>query len=583
MRRFVVGLLIVVSAVCLVLSSASLWTRRHVINTEVFVSGAQVVLDQPAVQARLDAGVTDTIMAQPDVQKAIDDAVSVLPPRLQSFRPSIEDGARSLLSKGVQTVLTSPAFASLTTAALTSAHTQLVNGQSVTFTLGQAKALIPPQNRTGLAGQVINLIPSDIGVTVLTRADAPKLYTAIDLLKSLWLWTGLLAIAALIGALVVSHRTLRTLRAWSVTTLVLGLLVLIALRLAQGPLLAQVKPENVEAASAVYGLVAASLRTWTLWLVAGVAVILVVTLLWGRLGLIPAIRRGYHAAVAQIRRRRQSHEAARAAAAERAAAGAEAGGAAAVPAEPWTHRVAADTRTFIDGMGLPQRLAGLAVFLRRNLRAARWLGVVLGALVLLFWPQPTLSVLIWVAALVVLYLGLLEWIQAQAPEPGAAPVPTAQPDRLGPPPEGGQPEPALAGAGGAAEQAHAAAPMPAPGPAVVGGAEQAQAATPVTAPAAPTAPAGEAAAPAGVPAGHTAAPAAPPAPPAPGTAPGAAPAPPAPPPPVPAAQARRPVTAENLSTMGSRLDLLMRLGDARAAGVLTEEEFVREKTQLLAL
>jgi hypothetical protein len=42
------------------------------------------------------------------------------------------------------------------------------------------------------------------------------------------------------------------------------------------------------------------------------------------------------------------------------------------------------------------------------------------------------------------------------------------------------------------------------------------------------------------------------------------------------------VTPEDVSAMGGRLDLLMRLGDARTAGVLTDEEFTREKAQLLA-
>ncbi|WP_214368808.1 hypothetical protein [Pseudonocardia sp. H11422] len=167
-----------------------------------------MVLAEPAVQARIDSRVTDTVMADPDVQKAVD-AVAMLPPRLQTFRPAIEDGARSVVSEGVQTVLTSPAFDTLITAALTSAQTQLVNGQPVTFTLGQAKALVPAQDRTGLAGQVLDLIPNDVGITVLTPADAPQLYTAIDLLASLWLWTGLLAIGAPIGALVVSRRYLR--------------------------------------------------------------------------------------------------------------------------------------------------------------------------------------------------------------------------------------------------------------------------------------------------------------------------------------------------------------------------------------
>ncbi|WP_433275456.1 SHOCT domain-containing protein [Pseudonocardia xinjiangensis] len=34
--------------------------------------------------------------------------------------------------------------------------------------------------------------------------------------------------------------------------------------------------------------------------------------------------------------------------------------------------------------------------------------------------------------------------------------------------------------------------------------------------------------------------------------------------------------------MSSKLDVLMRLGDARTAGVLTEEEFTSQKTQLLS-
>jgi hypothetical protein len=41
MRRFIAGLLILVSALSLVLASTSLWVRRNVINTEVFVSNVE--------------------------------------------------------------------------------------------------------------------------------------------------------------------------------------------------------------------------------------------------------------------------------------------------------------------------------------------------------------------------------------------------------------------------------------------------------------------------------------------------------------------------------------------------------------
>src|SRR3954453_10383918 len=85
MRRFVAGLLILISAVCLVLASTSLWVRRNVINTEAFVSNVQTVVDLPEVEARITDRVTTTVMANQDVQNAIDDAVAVLPPRLQAF------------------------------------------------------------------------------------------------------------------------------------------------------------------------------------------------------------------------------------------------------------------------------------------------------------------------------------------------------------------------------------------------------------------------------------------------------------------------------------------------------------------
>lgn len=484
MRRFTVGLLIVVSAVCLVLSSTSLWTRRHVVNTDVFVAGGQAIVADPAVQAAIDAKVVDTIMANPEVKGAVDEVVARLPPRVQSFRPAIEDEARDLLSSGVHAVLTSDRFSLLTESALRSVQTQLLAGQPVRFTLGQAKARIPQQDRTGLAGMVINLIPDDVGFTVLTPQQAPQLYTAIDLLKTLWLWAGLLGLAALVGALVISRRRRRSLRAWSVTTAVLGLLLVIAMRVAQGPVLIHVKPANAAAATAVYEGVTASLHAWTLWFVAIPVVVLVFTLLWGRLGVIPGIGRGYRAAVGQIRSRREAHELAQDAAVD---------GIDPRPAEPWTHRVAADTRTFIDGVGVSSWLDRSGGFVRRHLAPVRWAGVVAGALVLLIWPAPTLTVLIWVVALIALYLGLLEWLRSRAADPVTIP---GRADEV--PPASGAP------AGGAAASR------------------------------------------------------------------------------VPASPPARPATRENLAAMGSRLDLLMRLGEARTSGVLTDDEFAQQKAHLLA-
>jgi hypothetical protein len=52
-RRFLVGLLILVSAVTLLLASTSSWTRRNVVNTQTFVSDVREMIDLPGVEARI--------------------------------------------------------------------------------------------------------------------------------------------------------------------------------------------------------------------------------------------------------------------------------------------------------------------------------------------------------------------------------------------------------------------------------------------------------------------------------------------------------------------------------------------------
>jgi hypothetical protein len=518
MRRFGVGLLVLVSALLLVLSSTSLWTRHNVVNTDVFVANGQKILTDPTVTARLESQVVDTIMAKPEVQQAVDEAVSVLPPRLQVFRPSVEEGTRNLLTRGVQLILTSPRFAGLTGAALRTAQTQILNGQPVGLTLGQAKARIPPQDRTGLAGQVINLIPNDVGFTVLTPQQAPGVYTVINILKSLWLWVGLVSLGILAGAVALSRQRMRTLRAWAVTTGVIALLLVLSLGLIRGPLLGEVRQVNAEAANAVYQGITASLRSWTLWLVLIMAWITAVTLLWGRTGLVPAVRRGYHAARAQAARRSEERAATIPAdGAEREADG---------PTRSLPARIADESRAFVDGMNPPERLARLAAFLRRNLRAVRWSGIAVGALVLLLWPAPTLSVLIWVVACVALYIGLIELVLAVGArtEPVAdeetSPIPVATNGGVT---AGGDTDPAVV----------------LPAATVPAGADGEK----------DVAPRGDDGEP----------------------APAAVAKPPA----------NQPMTPEGISAMSSKLDLLMRLGDARTAGVLTDEEFTSQKTQLL--
>jgi hypothetical protein len=554
MRRFVTGLLILISALCLFLSSTSLWVRHNVINTQVFVSNVDAIVDLPQVQARVNDQVTTTVMANPQVQGVVNEAVAVLPPRLQQFRPTVENGVRSLVSAGVQRLLTNQPFRPLRDAALTSAHDQLVNGQPVRFTLGQAKARVPASVTGGLAGQVLALLPNDLGVTLITPADAPRLYNAIDLLESAWWWLGLVFLAALAGALGISRRRRGTLRAWAVTTAVLAFVGLLALRVSRGQILVQVKPENRDAVSAVYDVLAGSLRSWTLWLLVIALVVLAFTLLWGHVGLIPAVRRGAASARESVQRRREARAAAAAATAEGANPdgvtpdGATPDGATSAPVagesvaeESWPRRVAAEARAFVAGMDLDRRAAALGAYVDAHFRAARWTGIVLGAVVLLLWPAPTLSVLIWIVAVIALYVAALDWLRSKAPRVEA---------------REGALEEIAAVEEQAVERTDADSGVRAPIPSL-----------PVA-----RAPVDGVLSPALVPAGG---------------APGAASAVPAPaavaaPPAAPPREFAEPVLKpEVVSSLNGRLDLLVRLGQAHDAGVLTDEEFDQEKSRLL--
>src|SRR4051794_21477259 len=252
MRRFVVGLLLFVSAVALLLSSTSLWARQNVIDTGGFVGNAEAIMDQPQVRARLASGTADRIINNPNVQTVVDQAVAGLPPILQRFRPTVADGVRTLITTGAQQLIAAEPFRPLTRAALASAHDQLVNGQPVRFTLGQAKDRLPASVKTGLAGQVLDLIPSNAGVTLIAPEDAPVLYLSVNLLKIAWWVAGLVAIVALAGALLISHRRRRSLRAWGVTLSVLIGLLLVSLRVGREVLLGQVRAVNRGAVGAVY-------------------------------------------------------------------------------------------------------------------------------------------------------------------------------------------------------------------------------------------------------------------------------------------------------------------------------------------
>src|SRR3954471_2941086 len=110
MRRFVVGLLLVVSAAALLLSSTSLWARQNVIDTGGFIGNAEAIIDQPQVRARLAAGTAERIVPHPRVKAAVDETMAGLPPVLQRFRQTVSSGIENLITTGAGQLLAAEPF-----------------------------------------------------------------------------------------------------------------------------------------------------------------------------------------------------------------------------------------------------------------------------------------------------------------------------------------------------------------------------------------------------------------------------------------------------------------------------------------
>ena len=80
------------------------------VDAQVFVSDVQEMIDLPEVEARIADRVTTTVMADPEVQQTVHDALTALPDRLQRIRPTVENGVRSLVAAGATRLLTDDPF-----------------------------------------------------------------------------------------------------------------------------------------------------------------------------------------------------------------------------------------------------------------------------------------------------------------------------------------------------------------------------------------------------------------------------------------------------------------------------------------
>ena len=285
---------------------------------------------------------------------------------------------------------------------------------------------MPDSLRDGLAGQVLELLPDDVGVTLLSPERRPGLRRGRPAEVGWW-WFGIVALAALAGALGVlpapaghaaglggDHRGVRLPRPDHPPG-------------GPGPLHPAARPENREAVGAMYDSSPAACGSgrcgWSARAAGPRA--------HARLGPARAGRRrsGARPAGAPAAGGPRGAAAARPGGRRRSRAGDRRGIGVDLPAEPWPRRVAVGTRAFVDGLDLPDPHRPPGRDRARPLRPRAVDGIAIGAWCSCCGRTPTLSVLIWIVALVAAVLLGARVAANQAPEP--VPAATAAGRRAG--------------------------------------------------------------------------------------------------------------------------------------------------------
>ncbi|MEY9844759.1 hypothetical protein [Streptacidiphilus sp. MAP5-3] len=387
--------LIVVAAVLSLLAVISVWAHDQVTDTNRFVATMAPLASDPQVQDALTARVTNVVAQQIDVPSLVSQLSQAasqkgVPPKaanlIGSLSGPIGSGITSLISTVVNKVVTSPAFATLWTNAIRTAHASMVKaltgqgGGAVSLANNQVTIDLAPiiaQVKTQLAGAGLGLVAKIPTIhatfTVYSSKSIGKIKSYLRLLQILGNWMPVIAVLVAAAGVYLARNRRRALIGAAVGVAAAMLLLGVALAVFRGYFLDQLPPGvNSGAAGSVYDALVHFLRV-TVRSVGALAVLVAL----GAYFIGPS----------------------RAATFIRAASSTGIGGV----------RQAAEQVGFRAGPVEP--------FVRRW---KRWIGIailLIASLIFVFWDHPTGLVVFWFAVVVLVAFGIREFL---APGPGLA-------------------------------------------------------------------------------------------------------------------------------------------------------------------
>jgi len=393
------AVLVVLACVLAPLSVTSVWANRIISNTDQYVKTVEPLVRDPAVQAALTDEVTQAVLDNIDVQGVTKDALDALarqrgvPSSVAAAIPGLQlalvNGVNGFVHDQVAKIVASDQFAQVWDAVNRAAHDQIVRllsgeqggavtAQGDTVTLNLAPVIA--QVKRALVDQGFSLadkVPTVNKTFVLVQSKSvTHAQGAYKLLNKLGVWLPIIALALLIGGVLLASDRRRA--------LMLGGLGLAAAMIVLGMALAVARtwyvnetPGNVltpDAAGSVFDTLVRFLRS-SLRAVGVLGLVLAfAAFLSGPSTAAVKTRRGFTQGIGSLR------------------GSAEAAGWQTGPVGAWTYA---------------------------HRRALRLTAAILGGVVLMFWNQPTAGVVVGVAVVVLLVLVVIEFL-GRPPHPRPA-------------------------------------------------------------------------------------------------------------------------------------------------------------------
>jgi hypothetical protein len=216
-RTVLASLLIVVACVLAPLSVVAVWTKNQVTNTDRYVRTMAPLASEPAVQRALTDRITTAVFASIDVQALYNQAVDTLakqglPPnraaQLQSFAVPVANGVESFTHTQVAKVVSSAAFANAWVQVNRAAHAALVkaltgtgggavtvHNDTVTLNLGPLIHTVKQQLVAAGFNLAAKIPETNATFTLFQSSNLTKAQSGFNLLNKLGIWLPIIVLA----------------------------------------------------------------------------------------------------------------------------------------------------------------------------------------------------------------------------------------------------------------------------------------------------------------------------------------------------------------------------------------------------